>query len=466
MRRFLRSGRFVAVLVPLAVMVIAIGAYGYWTATGVGSIPGNVSGLTAPSPTATNPFWGTVHVSWSTVTLVPAVPAVDPEVTFTVERKPWSGSTWTFVCGTGATPKPYNVLSCDDSPPATDDYDYRVVAHLRSWTSSAAASVHALVDNVAPASTLTFPGTGAYSAAGWNGGCSSSICGTASDTGGSNLQQVRVSIQRGSGNYWNGTSFSSAAPVWNLASGTTSWSYAFPAANFPADGTYTVEVRATDNALNVQSPVTSRSFTFDTTPPAIGQSAIAATTGTSPVGFVKQGGGYHVYADASDASAVASVTANVSTVTTGQTAVPLPACVSACTVGGHTYGYKSALLTASTPLAQGARSYTVTGADVIGNTSSPASFSVQVDNTGPSLATVIAATTGTNPQGFVKQGGTYRVYRERERPPLWRRQLLGRRTWRPCAPTCPRSRPARRRSRSPPAAAAARLRRTPTSPRS
>ena len=160
MRRLLRSGRFVAVLVPLAVMVIAIGAYGYWTATGVGSIPGNVSGLTAPSPTATNPFWGTVHVSWSTVTLDPAVPAVDPEVTFTVERKPWSGSSWTFVCGTGTTPKPYDVLSCDDSPPATDDYDYRVVAHLRSWTSSAAASVHALVDNVAPTSTLTFPGTG------------------------------------------------------------------------------------------------------------------------------------------------------------------------------------------------------------------------------------------------------------------------------------------------------------------
>jgi hypothetical protein len=409
-KRMLRSGRFVVLLVPVVVMAVAIGAYGYWTATGVGSIPGNVSGLIAPSPTATNPFWGTVHVSWSTVTLDPAVPAVDPEVTFTVERKPWGGVSWTFVCGTGTTPKPYNVLSCDDSPPATDDYDYRVVAHLRSWTSSAAASVHALVDNVLPTSVLTFPGTGPYSVAGWNGGCSSAICGTAADTGGSALQSVRVSIQRGSGNYWNGASFSSAAQVWNLASGTASWSYAFPAANFPADGTYTVEVRATDNALNVQSPVTSRSFTFDTTPPAIGQSAIAATTGTSPVGFVKQGGGYQVYADASDASAVASVTANVSTVTTGQTAVPLPACVSACTVGGHTYGFKSALLTASTPLAQGAKTYTVGAADVIGNTSSPASFSVQVDNTGPSLATVIAATTGTSPQGFVKQGGTYRVY--------------------------------------------------------
>ena len=411
MRRLFRSGRFVAVLVPLAVLAMAIGAYGYWTATGVGSIPGNVSGLTAPSPTATNPSWGIVHVSWSAVTLDPAVPALDSEVTFTVERKPWSGSSWTFVCGTGMTPKPYNVFSCDDSPPTTGDYDYRVTAQFRSWTSSAAASVHALVDNVAPMSTLAFPGTGPHSAAGWNAGCSSSICGTAFDTGDSGLQQVRISIQRGSGNYWDGVSaFSSTTPVWNLASGAASWSYAFPASGFPADGTYTVEVRATDNALNVQSPVTSRTFTFDTTPPTIGQSATAATTGTSPVGFVKQGGGYHVFADASDASAVASVTANVSTVTAGQTAVPLPACVVGCTVGGHTYDFKSALLTASMPLAQGSRSYTVGAVDVVGNTSSPASFSVQVDNTGPSLATVIAATTGTSPQGFVKQGGTYRVY--------------------------------------------------------
>ncbi len=125
---------------------------------------------------------------------------------------------------------------------------------------------------------------------------------------------------------------------------------------------------------------------------------------------MRQGGTYRVYADASDVSAVGSVSADLSNVTTGQTAVPLPACVAGCTVGGHTYGFRSALLTASAPLAQGSRSYTVGAVDVVGNTSSPSSFAVQVDNTGPSVTTVIAATTGTSPQGFVKQGGTYRVY--------------------------------------------------------
>ena len=41
------------------------------------------------------------------------------------------------------------------------------------------------------------------------------------------------------------------------------------------------------------------------------------------------------------------VTANVSTITSGQTAVALPTCTTSCTVGGVTYTYKSAPLTAS-----------------------------------------------------------------------------------------------------------------------
>jgi hypothetical protein len=410
-RRLFTKRGLAAVCVPAAVLLLALGAHAYWTPSGLGSVTGDVGGLTSPSVSATSPTFGTAHVSWSAVTLVPSAPTADPEVTFIVERKPSSGSSWTAVCGTGTTPKPYDVLSCDDAPPSTGDYDYRVVARFRSWTSSGTASVHVVVDTVAPVSTITFPGAGPYSSTGWNAGCSSSICGTASDSGGSGLQKVEVSIRRGSGNYWDGAgAFSSASQVWNLVTGTASWSYAFPAANFPADGAYTVSVRATDNALNVQSSVTTQTFNRDTAAPVLGLSTIAATTGTGPAAFVRQGGGYHVYADASDASGLASFVADVSTVTTGQTAVPLAVCASSCTVGGHTYGYKSAVLTASSPLAQGSRSYTISAVDVVGNASAPASFAVQVDNTGPAVTTVIAATTGQSPQGFVKQGGTYRVY--------------------------------------------------------
>jgi len=353
-------------------------------------------------------MYGSVHVAWSTVTLSPSAPSVDPEVTFTVERKPAAGSTWAYVCGTGTTPKPYNVLSCDDAPPATGTYDYRVVGRLRSWTSPGAAVAAVIVDTVAPNSTVTFPIGSVYAPASWNSACSSSICGTAVDSGGSGLQKVEISLRRASGNYWNGSSFSSATPVWNAASGTSAWTYAFAASSFPADDTYTVAARATDNASNVQSPVSSKSFAIDTTPPAVTATTIAATTGTA--GYVKQGGGYAVYADASDANGLASVAADVSAMTTGQTAVALVSCTSSCTVAGHAYLYKSAALTAKNPLSEGAKSYSVTATDAAGWSNAPLSSTVVVDDSAPSVAAVIAASTGTSPQAFVKQGGTYRAY--------------------------------------------------------
>ena len=245
MRRLLSRKWLAAASVLACAFAVAVGGFAGWTTTGSGSTTATVSTLTAPSPAATSPTYGVAHVSWSAVTLDPAVASVDTEVTFTVARKPSSGSTWTFVCGTGTTPKPYDVLTCDDTPPATDTYDYRVVAQFRSWTSSSVASVAVIVDTSAPTSTISFPGAAVYGASSWDAGCSSRICGTASDTGGSNLQRVEVSVRQGSGNYWSGSSFSSASQVWNVATGTSTWSYAFAAAGFPADGAYTVIVRAT-----------------------------------------------------------------------------------------------------------------------------------------------------------------------------------------------------------------------------
>src|SRR5262249_42002803 len=53
------------------------------------------------------------------------------------------------------------------------------------------------------------------------------------------------------------------------ATGTASWNYGFPLANFPADGSYTVHLRVTDNVGNVNTS-TSTSFTIDTTAPTAG----------------------------------------------------------------------------------------------------------------------------------------------------------------------------------------------------
>jgi hypothetical protein len=117
------------------------------------------------------------------------------------------------------------------------------------------ASFTWLVDTAGPNSAITFPSAGgSYAATTWDSGCgtaSGDFCGTASDPGSSpsGVQSVKVSIQRASdGKYWDSStnSFSSTSEVLLVASGTTSWSNAFPSATFPADGSYTVRARAID----------------------------------------------------------------------------------------------------------------------------------------------------------------------------------------------------------------------------
>ena len=53
--------------------------------------------------------------------------------------------------------------------------------------------------------------------------------------------------------YWNGTAFADGTENWRTATGTASWSLAFPASNFPADGDYVFRVRALDNASNTEA---------------------------------------------------------------------------------------------------------------------------------------------------------------------------------------------------------------------
>jgi hypothetical protein len=153
----------------------------------------------------------------------------------------------------------------------------------------------------------------------------------------------------------------------------------------------------------------SLSAAADWAAPSVTASAIAH----SPSGAgIKASGTYAVYANASDsgnpASGVAGVTADVGSITTGQTAVALSTCSSSCTVAGVTYGYKSAQLTAKAGLAAGSVSYTVSAGDTAGNASSPASFSVGADNTLPSVSASVVAHAAAG--AGVKAGGSYFVY--------------------------------------------------------
>jgi hypothetical protein len=141
--------------------------------------------------------------------------------------------------------------------------------------------------------------------------------------------------------------------------------------------------------------------------PTIGTSTIAKSAGGTP-GFIKQGGTYHVYANVTDtgnpASGVGTVTSNVSTITTGQTAAALAA--GSFSVGGASYNFRSAQLTANGVLSEGSKSYSLAATDNASNgPATQGGFSVTVDNTVPSGSDV-QAVNGASTAGTAQPGDT------------------------------------------------------------
>jgi len=136
---------------------------------------------------------------------------------------------------------------------------------------TASGSSEIKIDKQVPASTIVSPANSAIISS-----SITQITGTASDTGGSGLNKVEVSIQRSSDNkYWDGSSWI-ASQTWRLATGTTTWSLAFT----PADGTYIALSKATDNANNVETPAAGNTFTYDTVPPTVSISSPVADSVT------------------------------------------------------------------------------------------------------------------------------------------------------------------------------------------
>lgn len=324
------------------------------------SVPASVSGTT-------------VAVTWT------GVP--DPDgggaVGYWVRR--YAGTTPSDACGStrsspvlaGTGPK-----DCNDAGVGSGTYTYSVTAVWRTWTAESPRSASAVVnaDTTGPAVTVTFPApSGVYRAATWDAGCASSICGTASDPSG--VSGVGVSVRRGSGNYWDGSAFAGSTEVLNEATGTTSWRLAFPASSFPADGTYTARVVASDPLDNASS--VSSSFVYDSTAPT--GSVTAPAAGASVRQTVA------VASDSADATAgVASVLFQRSP----------PGGGSWTTIGTDTAGPYSVNLD-TTALADGRYDLRATTEDGAGNTFTSASVTVTVDNAAPAVTLTAPANGST-----------------------------------------------------------------------
>jgi hypothetical protein len=140
--------------------------------------------------------------------------------------------------------------------------------------------------------------------------------------------------------------------------------------------------------------------------PSASEVAIAKTTG-GVASFIRKSGTYYVYANVADtgnpASGVSSVTANVSTITSGSTAVALSA--GSFTNNGVSYNRRSASLTAGSSLAEGSLSYSLTMTDVAGNSATKTGLSVTVDNTAPT-GSGVQTTNGGSIAGRAEAGDT------------------------------------------------------------
>ncbi|HYZ81234.1 MAG TPA: hypothetical protein VE571_08200, partial [Solirubrobacteraceae bacterium] len=140
--------------------------------------------------------------------------------------------------------------------------------------------------------------------------------------------------------------------------------------------------------------------------PTVSAGVIAKSAG-GVSGAIKQGGTYYVYANLSGSgtppAGLGSLTADVSAITPGQTAVALSS--GSWTVGGQTYNYRSAQLTAKSPLTAGTVSFTVKMTDTAG-TATTAGYSVTVDDTAPSASNIQTANVTGGTVGKAELGDT------------------------------------------------------------
>ncbi|MGH2811680.1 MAG: hypothetical protein ACRDI1_03060, partial [Actinomycetota bacterium] len=196
----------------------------------------------------------------------------------------------TFYCqfdSGGFTPctSPVSYSSLSEGP-----HSFQVRAHDAAGNQSFLATANWTVDTTLPTAAISFPLTGGiHNGASYNAGCGTAstgdICGSASDTG-TGVTSVQVSIRQGSGNYHDGTGFSSPSETWLPTTGTTPWTHAFAATAFSTDGSYTVRARSSDAAGNI-SMIATESFTIDLTGPAASDIQInngGATPGAPELG--------------------------------------------------------------------------------------------------------------------------------------------------------------------------------------
>ena len=385
-----------AALTLCALALLSADAHAYWSAAGSGGGTGAAAGLSAPTISVPATSGPNVVVTFTQQASLTPASLPSSAITYTVERRQGTGSFAAVTTGGCAGALPRGTASCTDRVPATANWSYRVVATFAGWTTTSAVAGPVAADATPPSVvsiTRAAASPTAAASVSWTVTFSEAVTGVDA----TDFALARTGVTGGTITAVTGTG---ATRTVTATTGTGSGTLGL---NLTDDDTILdADLLPLGGAGAGNGNATGALYTLDRTAPTVPTSVIANTTGSIP-GFIRQGGLYFVYANVTDATGAGTVTANVSTITTGQTAVPLVA--GSFSIGGVTYTHRSAQLTANATLTAGAKNYTVTAADTLGNTASAATFSVTADNTAPTAAAIQTAN-GATTVGRAEQGDT------------------------------------------------------------
>ncbi len=376
--------RRVHLAVALAVTVLVAAGPGVAVAAWVGAGSGSAWTRAASAPTGSAPSGSVtgrnVTVSW-TAARFPDSTAVNG---YTVRRFGTGHVAQAVGASCSGT---INALTCTEAAVPPGSWTYAVTPKQALWTGpesadSASITVGSPSLTLAPAALTTLPTT---------------LTGTVANfiTG----ETITFRLDNPStGTVLSGSVTSSPIPT----SGGSAVSVTVPV--LTTAGAHTIYAVG---SLGSQASMAITIAPNDTVGPVVSAALVQKTT-LGSAGYIKQAGTFYVYAQVTDvgspAVGVSTVTANVTNLKTGTTAAPLVA--GAYTVDGVAYTYRSASIIATTPLAEGSKTFTITATDLNTNATTQGGFSATVDNTVPTASDFQAANTSGGTVGKAEAGDT------------------------------------------------------------
>ena len=136
-------------VIPLALVVTASAAWGYFSSQGAGTGTAMVGSLAAPTGVTATPAAGTVAIVWTGV----ASPGI-ASLGYYVTRSPVPSGAAVTVCGTPSLPLASSPTTCSDLLAPVGTYTYRVMSTYATWTAASAPSANVVVGPLTTTTTL------------------------------------------------------------------------------------------------------------------------------------------------------------------------------------------------------------------------------------------------------------------------------------------------------------------------